>query len=157
MSVDVPAAEGDLHGSTGPAIDGELSEPPFHATRESDRKLGQCTFEVLQVEPAVELFETVNQSEVTGPCPLPSGYPLGRWYVGMHRKLEKFALRGPAQRSRKARVQEPNDRLQDMVGSKPIPPVDSEHSPVQAQHDRLIGVGEDPVHLPQTQGLQPLR
>lgn len=156
MTVDMAAAQRDLRCSRGPAVQRELPQSSFHATRQSDRKLRQTAAEVLQVEPAVELFQPTDHPKVTGLGPLPSRSSLSRRCVGVNREIEKLSFGGPPECPRDTRVQEPNDRIQNLVGSEPIPPVNSEHPAVEAEHHRLVGVGEDPLHILETQRLQPL-
>jgi hypothetical protein len=102
---------------------------------------------VLLVELAVELFQPMNEPQVTGPGPLSPRTPIGQWYVGMDWKIQELSFGGAPERSWHARVEEPNDSLKDVVRSKSISPVDSEHPPVEAQHDRLIGMSEDPLDI----------
>ena len=132
MALDMAPAKRNLRCLAGFAVDRELTQAPLHSAREPDRELRQCAPEMLQVELMMDLFQAMNHPEVTGPGPLPPRNPLGRWHVGMHRKIEKLPFRGPSECFWNARIQEPNDGLQDMIGSKPIPPMDSEHPSVEA-------------------------
>jgi hypothetical protein len=112
--------------------------------------------EVPLVQFPVQRLEPMNQPQVTCPGPLPARNLLGRWYVGMDWKIEKLSFRGPADCFRNARVQKPDDGLQNMIGGKPIPPMDPEHASAETQHYRLIGVGEDPLDILEAQRPQPL-
>jgi hypothetical protein len=47
--------------------------------------------------------------------------------------------------------------LQYVVGSEPVASVDSQHSPVEAQHDGLIGMRKDPLDILQSERPQPFR
>jgi hypothetical protein len=104
---------------------------------------------VLQVEPVVELFQTMNQPEITRLGLLPSRSLLGLRHIRLDRKIEKLSFCGAPECARDPRVQKSNDSLQNLVGSEPIATVDSEHPPVEAQHHCLIVMGEDPVHFAQ--------
>jgi len=66
----MPSADRYFSRFAGLAIYRKLSQPAFHPTRDPDRQPRQCTAEVLQVEPAMELFQAMNQSQVTGSGPL---------------------------------------------------------------------------------------
>ena len=66
----MPSADRYFSRFAGLAIYRKLSQPAFHSTRDPDRQPRQCTAEVLQVEPAMELFQAMNQSQVTGSGPL---------------------------------------------------------------------------------------
>ena len=99
----------------------------------------------------------MDRPQVTGPGSLPSRSSLGRRCVGVNRKIEKLSFRGSPECSGYTRVQELNDRLQNLVGGEPIPPVNSEHPAVEAEHHRLVGVGENPLHIFEAQRLQPFR
>jgi hypothetical protein len=77
--------------------------------------------------------------------------------VGMNRKGEELPFRGSPEPSRYSGIQKPNHRCQHFIRSEAIPAMNPEDSPVEAQHDGVIRVSEDPLNVLETQSLQPLR
>jgi hypothetical protein len=96
-------------------------------------------------------LQPAEQDHVSRSGPLLPGGAVRRWDVGAHRESQKLPLGGPAERTSDPGVEEPYNRLQDRIGSKPVATMDAESPSMQAQHHRAVGMGEDPFHIPETQ------
>jgi hypothetical protein len=104
----------------------------------------------------VELLEALEDGPVSGPGPFsPAGG--GSRSVGGNGEPQKLALGGSAKSSRYPRTQEAYDREKHSIRRKPVPTVNPEHAPVQAQHHSSIGMGQNPVHVPETKRPESLR
>jgi hypothetical protein len=147
---DMLPAQGELERTAGPDIHGELSQPAAHSAGEPDRDLPQSPAEMILVEPAMEFLEPVKQQHVAGAGALAAAGPRRRWCVLLHRELEKLALGHAAERTRDSRIEEPNDCLEYPVGRVGIASMNAEDAPVEAEHHRTIGVGDDSLDIPQS-------
>ena len=152
---DVLPAQGELERPTGPDIHGQLPQPPAHPAGEPDRNLPQSPAEVFLVEPAMEFLEPVQQKHVTGTGALASPRSRRRRGMLLHRELEKLALGHAAERPTDSRVEEPNDCLEHPVGSVGIASMNPEDSPVEAEHHRAVGMGDDSINISQPELLKP--
>jgi hypothetical protein len=148
-------AQGELDRPAGPDIHRELTQPEAHSAGEPDRNLSQRPAEVFLVEPAMEFLEPVQQEHVAGTGALSSaGSRRGRGML-LHRELEKLAFGHAAKRTRDSRVEEPNDRLEHPVGGVGVASMNPEDPPVEAEHHRTIGVGDDSINISQPEPLKP--
>jgi hypothetical protein len=107
------------------------------------------------VEPAMEFLEPVKQQDVAGAGALAAAGTRWRWHVLFYRELEKLTLGHAAKRPRDPRVEEPNDRLEHPVGRVRVASMNAEDSPVEAEHHRTIGVGDDSINISQPELLKP--
>ena len=80
-----------------------------------------------------------------------SARPWSGWSVLLHREMEKLALGRAAERTRNSAVQETNDRLEHPVRRMGVASMNAEDTPVEAEHHRTIGVGDDSLDLPQAE------
>jgi hypothetical protein len=149
------SAHGQLDRPAGPDIHRELTQPAAHSAGEPDRDLPQSPAEMLQVEPAMEFLEPVKQQDVAGAGALAALGSGRRWRVLLHRELEKLALGHAAKRPRDSRVEEPNDCREHPVGRVRVASMNPEDPPVEAEHHRTIGVGDDSINISQPELLKP--
>jgi hypothetical protein len=149
------SAHGQLDRPAGPNIHRELSQPAAHPAGEPDRDLPQSPAEMFLVEPAMEFLEPVKQQHVAGAGALAAAGTRWRWRVLLHRELEKLALGHAAERPRNPEVEETHDGLEHPVGRVRVASMNPEDPPVEAEHHRTIGVGDDSINISQPELLKP--
>jgi hypothetical protein len=74
-----------------------------------------------------------------------------------HSKLEKLPLGCPAERTRHSSAEEPNDGLENPIRCAGISPVNAEDSPVDTEHHRAVGVGDNSIDVPEPELVKPGR
>ena len=148
---DMPAAQRDLGSHSGPAVDRELSQAPLHSTGEPNRDFGKQTTEVTLVQRAVQGLEPVNQPQVARPRPLLPQPQLRRRYVGVNREIEELSFCSPPQCTGYARIQKPDDGLQDVIWREAVPSMDTKGAPAEAEHHGLIRMGQYPLNISETE------
>ena len=152
---DMSPADGKLERPAGPDIHRELPQAPVHPAGEPDRNLPQSSAEVFLVEPAMNRLEPVQQKHVAGTGALAAAGSRRRRRVLLHRELEKLALGEAAERARDSRVEEPNDCLEHPIGCVGVASMNAEDVPVEAEHHRAVGVGDDSINVSQPELLKP--
>jgi hypothetical protein len=73
----------------------------------------------------------------------------------VHREGEELPFGGPSKDSRYPGIEKSNDCLEHLIRRKGVTPMKAKGPPAQAEHYRLIGVGEDFFHVPEAQRLEP--
>jgi hypothetical protein len=61
--------------------------------------------------------------------------------------LEKLALGRSAQHTRNPGIQETNDGLEHPIGREGVASMNPEDTPVEAEHHRTVGVGDDSINV----------
>jgi len=148
-------AQAELERPAGPDIHGELTQPAAHSAGEPNRNLPQRPAEVFLVEPAMNRLEPVQQQHVAGTGALAAAGARRRWRVLFYRELEKLTLGHAAERPRDSRVEEPNDCREHPIGRVRVASMNAEDPPVEAEHHRTIGVGDDSINISQPELLKP--
>jgi hypothetical protein len=151
MPRDVAAADGDIEWQAGPDLDRQLTQPGAHARREADRNLAQAPAEVLRVQALVQGCEPVQEDQIAGASPLTHARSRRGWRMRLHRKRQELPLRRPAEHTRNTAVQKTHDRLEHPVRSKGVASMNTEDTPVEAEHHRTVGVGNDSLYLPEAE------
>jgi hypothetical protein len=136
-------AQADVGGAAGLEVDCQLTQSPFHATRQSNGKLTEGSAEVPKVEVTMQSLQAMEQSHISRAGPLATRRALRCRRVGMHRKFEELSFGRSAQHPRDSGIQKPNDCLQHAIRSEGVPPMNAQHSPVKTEHHRLVRVGQD--------------
>jgi hypothetical protein len=151
---DMLTAQGELDRPAGPDIHRKLPQPAAHSAGEPEGDLPQRPAEAFLVEPAMNRLEPVEQEHVagTGALAAPVTRRMGRMLL--HRELEKLALCRSAERTRNPGIEETHDRLEHPVGRKGVASMNPQEAPVEAEHHRTVGVGDDSVDLPQSERQQ---
>jgi hypothetical protein len=109
------------------------------------------------VELVMNRLQPVQQKHVARAGALAaSGSRRGR-RVLLHRELEKLPLRHSAQRTRNPGIEETNDGLENPVRSVRIAPMNAEDTPVEAEHHRAVGMGDNSIDISETQLMEPDR
>jgi hypothetical protein len=147
MPSDVLPAERNFGCFSRPAINRQLSEAALHPAGQSNRNLRQQAVEVAMAKLAVQRLQSAEQAHIARPRALAPSSPFRAGRIDMDRKLEKLSFRRSPMRSRDARVQKSNDGLEHSIRGKGVSSVDPEHPPAQAQHDCLIGMGDDSLYI----------
>jgi hypothetical protein len=107
-----------------------------------------------EVELAMEGFQPMQKGNISGPRSFAPGRSSRCRCVESDRERQELSFRGSPESSTNPGVQEPNDRLQHVIGSKGVAPMDAKRSPVQAEHHRLVRVDEDALDVPETERLK---
>jgi hypothetical protein len=152
---DMLPAQGELERPTGPDIHRELAQPPAHPAGEPDRNLSQSPGEVPLVELVIERLQPVKQEDIPWTGTLAAAGSRRGWCVHFYRELEKLALGHSAQRPRNPGVEVPNDCHEHPVGRVGVASMNAEDAPVEAEHHRTIGVGDDSINISQPELLKP--
>jgi hypothetical protein len=76
--------------------------------------------------------------------------------VLLYRKGQELALGRPPEYPGDSRIQEPDNRLEDTIRGKGIASMNAENAPVEAEHHRTVGMGDDSLDLPQSERRQSL-
>src|SRR5215204_3942986 len=106
------------------------------------------------VEVPMHSIQPLEQGAIARAGPVSGVEPFGGPGIGPDRKPKKFAFSFQPQAPRHTRAEEPNYRLQHSIGGKSVAPVDPQHSAIEAENYRPIGVGQDSVDVSQTQHAQ---
>jgi hypothetical protein len=107
----------------------------------------------LIVELAMEGLQPMEQHKVARVGPPATRRPLRCRRVEVNRKFEELSFCGASQCPRHPRIQKPNHCLQHAVRRKAVAPMDAEDAPTQAEHHRLVRVGEDSFDSLETERL----
>jgi hypothetical protein len=157
MPANVSPAYGDLGRTPGLEVHSKLTQTSLHSAGKPDGNLAQSPAEVDAVELTMEQLQPVEELYVAGTRPFPARLLVDKWHIGVNREVEELPLRHSPDRSRHSGIQEADDRVQDFIRRKGVAPMNSEYSPVQAQHYRLVRVGQDLFDIPETEPAEPLR
>jgi hypothetical protein len=157
VPIEVSPAHTDFFCPASHKVHRELAQAALHPAGDPNRDLAQDSAEMLGVQLAMQLLQSMEQPQVSRTSSFPTNRPVRGRSIGLNREVEKLPLRGASERSGNPRIQKPNHSLQHAIGRERVAPVDPENPPAQAQHHCLICVGEDSVHVPETKYDEPLR
>jgi hypothetical protein len=104
---------------------------------------------MLRVQPTMKVLELMEHAHISRPSSFPAEWFLRCRSVGMNWEVEKLSFCGSSQSSRDPRIQKPYYGLQHLVRRKGIPPMDTEDPSAEAEHHRLVRVGDDLRNLPE--------
>ncbi len=106
---------------------------------------------MLGVELSMQAFEAVKQRDISRAGALLSfGSQPGRRIL-MYRERQELALGGAPEPTRNSGIQKPNHCLQHPIRSEGVAPMYAEDAPAEAQHHRMVRVGEDVLDIPETE------
>lgn len=151
VSRDVTPADGDTQWAAGPDLHRELTQAGAHSAGEPDLDLPQRPAEMLLVELVMERLEPVKQEHVARARTLAAAVTRPGRRIRMHRERQELALRGATKPSRNSGIQKPNHCLQHAIRSEGVAPMYAEDALAEAQHHRLVRVGEDVLDIPETE------
>jgi hypothetical protein len=109
------------------------------------------------IELMMKRLQPVQQEQVAGAGALSAAGSRRRRRVLLYRKLEKFALGRAAEGTRNPAVEKADDCLEHPVWRKGIAPMNPEDAPVETEHHRPVGVGDDSINVSQPKLVEPER
>jgi hypothetical protein len=154
---DVPTTNRQFHRTASPDVHRELTQPPLHPARQSDRNFPKRAPEMFLVEFAMARLQPVQQEHVTGTGPLATSLSCRRRRVLIHRESQKLPLGRSSQRPGNPGIQEPNDGPEDLIRSGRVAAMNPENSPLKTEHYCPVRVSDDSIHVSQPQFLEPVR
>jgi hypothetical protein len=157
VAIEVPPAQRKLGSTASLRVYRQLSQTTFHTIGDPDRDFSQHSVEVPPIELSVKGVKPMQQAQVAGTSPFWSARPGSRRCVGLDRELQELPLRRSPERPRNPRIEKANHCLQHLVRREGVAPMNPQHPPAEAQHHRLICMGDHSLDIFQAESQEALR